>query len=153
MIRRPPRSTLFPYTTLFRSSSISSETSAARLPPHSFASSRISFDITSRFFCISPWTFSVPASPRPPPRARSEEHTSELQSHVNLVCRLLLEKKKKRTPRRPRSACHRRCRPSQGSAHGYGRSPERTDDALSHTPPAHLLPLPQCCRHDRHTHN
>src|SRR5215475_4421686 len=66
MIRRPPRSTLFPYTTLFRS---------------------------------------IPAGIRPPPGAprreirwyRSEEHTSELQSRENLVCRLLLEKKKKRT--------------------------------------------------------
>src|SRR5437588_8082977 len=68
MIRRPPRSTLFPYTTLFRSS--------------------------SRATSISPRT-------RPPircyrsPAARSEEHTSELQSHSDLVCRLLLEKKKK----------------------------------------------------------
>src|SRR6266571_3644562 len=65
MIRRPPRSTLFPYTTLFRSWECCS-------PPIS---------------CI--WRMST-QSPR------SEEHTSELQSHVNLVCRLLLEKKKKK---------------------------------------------------------
>src|SRR6266700_6198014 len=64
MIRRPPRSTLFPYTTLFRS------------PSASVLSTR-----TSRVPCsMSPW--------------RSEEHTSELQSRENLVCRLLLEKKK-----------------------------------------------------------
>src|SRR6266571_2244993 len=65
MIRRPPRSTLFPYTTLFRSGA-----RAATVTPRT---------------CSSGWR---------PARARSEEHTSELQSHVNLVCRLLLEKKK-----------------------------------------------------------
>src|SRR5256885_9534176 len=69
MIRRPPRSTLFPYTTLFRSwveSSVSAQAPNAR------------------------------ASTRTDPRlTRSEEHTSELQSPCNLVCRLLLEKKKK----------------------------------------------------------
>src|SRR5436305_11968893 len=64
MIRRPPRSTLFPYTTLFRSGH-------GRSPP----------------------TSSRAGSPEHPP-ARSEEHTSELQSRPHLVCRLLLEKKK-----------------------------------------------------------
>src|SRR5260370_22910034 len=72
MIRRPPRSTLFPYTTLFRS------------PP---ASSRISTLTSSRLARKS--------SKNLIPTSRSEEHTSELQSHLNLVCRLLLEKKKK----------------------------------------------------------
>src|SRR5258706_3143591 len=74
MIRRPPRSTLFPYTTLFRS--------RRRSPP------------------------ATPSSRAPPPAAccrrrrcrRSEEHTSELQSLTNLVCRLLLEKKKNKLP-------------------------------------------------------
>src|SRR6266540_4894559 len=70
MIRRPPRSTLFPYTTLFRSRSPCSRDSG---PPR------------------TSWPTS-PASPGP----RSEEHTSELQSHHDLVCRLLLEKKKKK---------------------------------------------------------
>src|SRR5207237_5406500 len=70
MIRRPPRSTLFPYTTLFRSC-------GARLRPGS-----------------KPARSCSPASERPPRSSRSEEHTSELQSHLNLVCRLLLEKKK-----------------------------------------------------------
>src|SRR5436190_21538182 len=70
MIRRPPRSTLFPYTTLFRS--------AANLTR-----------LLARSFCS--------ASARAQPCAcRSEEHTSELQSHSDLVCRLLLEKKKKK---------------------------------------------------------
>src|SRR5256885_5413885 len=75
MIRRPPRSTLFPYTTLFRSSSPASSLAAgASFPPLRLPSS-------------SPG--------RPRPSTRSEEHTSELQSPCNLVCRLLLEKKKK----------------------------------------------------------
>src|SRR2546430_8578946 len=71
MIRRPPRSTLFPYTTLFRS----------RSPAASLSSS-------------------IPSKTRPRSLCgptRSEEHTSELQSQSNLVCRLLLEKKKKNT--------------------------------------------------------
>src|SRR5690242_20953648 len=85
MIRRPPRSTLFPYTTLFRSScpSAAAPRSPATAPPSN-----------SREGAAS-----SPASPTSatPPGVRSEEHTSELQSHVNLVCRLLLEKKKKKS--------------------------------------------------------
>src|SRR2546422_8390802 len=75
MIRRPPRSTLFPYTTLFRSISTST-----RSPPASRAAA----------FRTAPSTRTRPASIN-----RSEEHTSELQSRLHLVCRLLLEKKKK----------------------------------------------------------
>src|SRR5438093_7499549 len=74
MIRRPPRSTLFPYTTLFRSKKLGS---IHQTRPHPFGR----------------------AAPRIAPGgtfARSEEHTSELQSLTNLVCRLLLEKKKKK---------------------------------------------------------
>src|SRR2546425_5236940 len=82
MIRRPPRSTLFPYTTLFRSSREAKETSAV-------CSWRDRTALTSRFLlrCMTP-------TARFPARARSEEHTSELQSLAYLVCRLLLEKKK-----------------------------------------------------------
>src|SRR2546426_3702860 len=76
MIRRPPRSTLFPYTTLFRSPSCARSTAS---PPAPAPTSR------------SPATW---CSPRARPASRSEEHTSELQSPCNLVCRLLLEKKK-----------------------------------------------------------
>src|SRR5258708_18291411 len=76
MIRRPPRSTLFPYTTLFRS--MRAETSAAMM---------VRACPVSVF-----WKDSV--KPRTPVSARSEEHTSELQSPDHLVCRLLLEKKK-----------------------------------------------------------
>src|SRR5258708_23884864 len=75
MIRRPPRSTLFPYTTLFRSLSLLSF--AKPSPPSVFL---------HRF----------PARLRFPNCPRSEEHTSELQSPDHLVCRLLLEKKKKK---------------------------------------------------------
>src|SRR5688572_31817455 len=85
MIRRPPRSTLFPYTTLFRSR-------AGRcLPPR-------------RHRHPPPDRSPGRSAERPDPQAarrprvtRSEEHTSELQSQSNLVCRLLLEKKKKQT--------------------------------------------------------
>src|SRR5260370_5956840 len=70
MIRRPPRSTLFPYTTLFRSVAmrLAASTTATTIRPGAVVSHQAV--------------------------ARSEEHTSELQSHLNLVCRLLLEKKK-----------------------------------------------------------
>src|SRR2546422_7509550 len=76
MIRRPPRSTLFPYTTLFRSIS--------RITP-------------TKLFCLGMPSSSLEG------RYRSEEHTSELQSRLHLVCRLLLEKKKidlRKAPRR-----------------------------------------------------
>src|SRR5260370_3465711 len=76
MIRRPPRSTLFPYTTLFRSRSASA------------------WGADSRLHGPAPTTGSK--------RSRSEEHTSELQSHLNLVCRLLLEKKKTEVDSRDR---------------------------------------------------
>src|SRR2546427_2902415 len=82
MIRRPPRSTLFPYTTLFRSAA-APRRQARRLDT-----------LTGRL------------RPAPPPTrpTRSEEHTSELQSQSNLVCRLLLEKKKKRRNLREETA-------------------------------------------------
>src|SRR2546422_10136944 len=76
MIRRPPRSTLFPYTTLFRSGSEQ---------PHPFSRWRMPY-CSNRCRCRTPASFIA---------WRSEEHTSELQSRLHLVCRLLLEKKKK----------------------------------------------------------
>src|SRR2546427_9009289 len=101
MIRRPPRSTLFPYTTLFRSPSVQfqamntpaplTETTAAAWPR------AVLFDLLTAL--LDSW--------------RSEEHTSELQSQSNLVCRLLLEKKKKNRVSVPPvvvavpSTCHR----------------------------------------------
>src|SRR5256885_2971969 len=88
MIRRPPRSTLFPYTTLFRSHHF-------RLAP-----------LRSPSSCPPPCGKRIKnvRSPRVGrPWQRSEEHTSELQSPCNLVCRLLLEKKKRNNPRHSRA--------------------------------------------------
>src|SRR2546422_4139011 len=87
MIRRPPRSTLFPYTTLFRSPAHAAcsfpmknpHTQYSALPHHGIPNSRTANTV----------------APLPYPSQRSEEHTSELQSRLHLVCRLLLEKKKK----------------------------------------------------------
>src|SRR2546422_8213266 len=81
MIRRPPRSTLFPYTTLFRSGLSSRLPLPQAAPPLSF---RMEAGVPARL---------TRSQPR---RRRSEEHTSELQSRLHLVCRLLLEKKKKK---------------------------------------------------------
>src|SRR3712207_6909068 len=91
MIRRPPRSTLFPYTTLFRSALTRPGTVSSRGgpsgPPFSFG---LSIDDTREGNAMTG------RLPRPTDNAfRSEEHTSELQSRQYLVCRLLLEKKKK----------------------------------------------------------
>src|SRR5260370_21229036 len=84
MIRRPPRSTLFPYTTLFRSQPFMPQTptNVMDLPPH-WEPPHISVYIF--LYILAYMRREV---------HRSEEHTSELQSHLNLVCRLLLEKKK-----------------------------------------------------------
>src|SRR5687768_18002287 len=79
MIRRPPRSTLFPYTTLFRSRIVSDEFGSGTRPKP-----------------IMPSPLSCMLSRRTN-ASRSEEHTSELQSRLHLVCRLLLEKKKTQT--------------------------------------------------------
>src|SRR5260370_28486537 len=89
MIRRPPRSTLFPYTTLFRSRQLADKRIDELLsrihvptgPPSSRYRNRFTARCTATLSAVS----------------RSEEHTSELQSHLNLVCRLLLEKKKKKS--------------------------------------------------------
>src|SRR5690348_17438795 len=91
MIRRPPRSTLFPYTTLFRSSTV------AKLVRPDWCCSRIRLADRIRPLCLFEVRRRRGIYPRNCPlrAARSEEHTSELQSPVHLVCRLLLEKKKK----------------------------------------------------------
>src|SRR5690349_22857689 len=92
MLRRPPRSTLFPYTTLFRSFG-QRVVHAARAPAHHAASPSGASIATAR---RSPELASLAAGSRrlDSTAARSEEHTSELQSRRDLVCRLLLEKKK-----------------------------------------------------------
>src|SRR2546427_5966186 len=101
MIRRPPRSTLFPYTTLFRSLNVWASTSKAQTDSCTIQwGAPLSMSHDSCFSAVPQviaqggavhllWANSYL-------RGRSEEHTSELQSQSNLVCRLLLEKKKKR---------------------------------------------------------
>src|SRR5689334_23835109 len=86
MIRRPPRSTLFPYTTLFRSCT-AREAPASTAPAAASRAAEPSMPITIE---------RGRAGIRLASRDRSEEHTSELQSQFHLVCRLLLEKKKKK---------------------------------------------------------
>src|SRR5260370_28570489 len=88
MIRRPPRSTLFPYTTLFRSPFITD------FPARFNVKERIRKFPSSDHRQRKRATESGASSTHSPTIHRSEEHTSELQSHLNLVCRLLLEKKK-----------------------------------------------------------
>src|SRR5690242_21308678 len=92
MIRRPPRSTLFPYTTLFRSIVSFEERidGGATIGGFTILSSACAPRFSPSMIALSPGTAMTPGYFVP----RSEEHTSELQSHVNLVCRLLLEKKK-----------------------------------------------------------
>src|SRR3712207_8018693 len=90
MIRRPPRSTLFPYTTLFRSSSVRSPPPALGLQVR--RGRRAPPGARPQRAAATPW--SRAPEDRRRPRRRSEEHTSELQSRQYLVCRLLLEKKK-----------------------------------------------------------
>src|SRR2546422_3936793 len=95
MIRRPPRSTLFPYTTLFRSGC--GALSLNKLAPTHLAKSKVkklptSAWVPSRLKATSPFTW-MGVCGQEGGGMRSEEHTSELQSRLHLVCRLLLEKK------------------------------------------------------------
>src|SRR5438067_3308884 len=91
MVRLPPKSTLFPYTTLFRSRSVAAWTRATASATEPAASRWLSFTSTPS------WS---------PKRWRSEEHTSELQSRFDLVCRLLLEKKHTFNQQAPLSFLH-----------------------------------------------
>src|SRR5687768_18010282 len=93
MIRRPPRSTLFPYTTLFRSPVIVTGKSL-EMPPCIVSSVTLASSDDGVSTVIPPFTVLNLMSPSRD--RRSEEHTSELQSRLHLVCRLLLEKKKKK---------------------------------------------------------
>src|SRR5438270_2478265 len=97
MIRRPPRSTLFPYTTLFRSPADPVATRSRARPRRPTV----------------PGTWAAVSPVQVPGTVRSEEHTSELQSQSNLVCRLLLEKKKKKIKK---------------EAHGYDAQHDHDDD-------------------------
>src|SRR5260370_10533946 len=103
MIRRPPRSTLFPYTTLFRSASVSTNEDTilhANLPTFTSGSDDpATLQAVVSGQTITFWTAFHLAS-------RSEEHTSELHSHLNLVCPLLLEKKKQITNQTTATCTH-----------------------------------------------
>src|SRR5256886_12301113 len=96
MIRRPPRSTLFPYTTLFRSRAVSvAHLGVAPSLALDLSASQRSHLRNHSFLAAQRRPLHRIRNPGAIGRARSEEHTSELQSQSNLVCRLLLEKKKK----------------------------------------------------------
>src|SRR5438874_6900807 len=100
MIRRPPRSTLFPYTTLFRSpeAGISQSLYWHSAPPSCVNSARFACRRLERILRV----FSAFQTPKDGAQ-RSEEHTSELQSRRDLVCRLLLEKKKNKIKKQKRT--------------------------------------------------
>src|SRR5687768_18071460 len=85
MRRRPPRSTLFPYTTLFRSRSGQGQVTSGKWR-------NVEFRLLARFLVLANWYLRLPLG-HLVLAVRSEEHTSELQSRLHLVCRLLLEKK------------------------------------------------------------
>src|SRR2546422_4125689 len=87
MIRRPPRSTLFPYTTLFRSNQSTASILDATQVPQAFGHGTM---VAGIIHLVAPTAQIMPL--------RSEEHTSELQSRLHLVCRLLLEKKNQPDP-------------------------------------------------------
>src|SRR5260370_13887867 len=101
MIRRPPRSTLFPYTTLFRSLSHSANLADLRNLVQTIRARTPARILVGR--AGPAYRTATQLELR---QDRSEEHTSELQSHLNLVCRLLLEKKKHSDSERVTSACH-----------------------------------------------
>src|SRR5256885_8848729 len=106
MIRRPPRSTLFPYTTLFRSILGLVENMSMFVCPDCGSAHAIFGHGGARETAEKlqvPFLGEIPLVPRIRETSRSEEHTSELQSPCNLVCRLLLEKKKNTSRGRPRS--------------------------------------------------
>src|SRR5260370_20456782 len=92
MIRRPPRSTLFPYTTLFRSDIVGLYLSPPDRALVLCVDEKSQIQALDRTQPLLPMRSGHPEAHRQ--ERRSEEHTSELQSHLNLVCRLLLEKKK-----------------------------------------------------------
>src|SRR2546422_1414048 len=100
MIRRPPRSTLFPYTTLFRSVIYT----GLHQTPEQIVNTAIQEDVNAIGLSVLSGAQTT----------RSEEHTSELQSRLHLVCRLLLEKKKKATATSCANRAHTTCQTTHG---------------------------------------
>src|SRR2546422_4590018 len=92
MIRRPPRSTLFPYTTLFRSSSDPGSSQVSGVFSHQYRGISVTVSGAGAGYRVVHESHRTGTGSIAP---RSEEHTSELQSRLHLVCRLLLEKKKR----------------------------------------------------------
>src|SRR5256886_8889765 len=142
MIRRPPRSTLFPYTTLFRSDPPARiESGGFQLFRRHLAEALEAHDVGLR---VALRVLLEDARPiGVVERPRSEEHTSELQSQSNLVCRLLLEKKKKNSdPSQQPLAPHPRERPPRGTPfQGFPATP----------PPTPPQPPPRRHSHYRHS--
>src|SRR5438477_6006611 len=101
MIRRPPRSTLFPYTTLFRSRADLRRAVEVQARGHLLHMREGFVETRGRSDALSVLIVSSAPALAALLLSRSEEHTSELQSHVNLVCRLLLEKKKHKRRNHP----------------------------------------------------
>src|SRR5690554_7794749 len=95
MIRRPPRSTLFPYTTLFRSNGVELGGGSIRISDREMQEKMLSLLGFTAEEAKAQFGFLMDAFEYGAPPHKSEEHTSELQSRPHLVCRLLLEKKKK----------------------------------------------------------
>src|SRR2546430_10265913 len=150
MIRRPPRSTLFPYTTLFRSPP------QGALDPKIGRQRRVTRDGLAGSQVDDPGTLPAAVArlisqPRVEAiQRRSEEHTSELQSQSNIVCRLLLEKKK-----HPRSAARPECpeslRPTGGRHPFRGSDSREARPARCHGRRGGALPLRLTARHCRGT--
>src|SRR5256885_10850870 len=136
MIRRPPRSTLFPYTTLFRSRSRWTSARGGRLGATSTGSSGST--TASRRTSTTPSPASRcrlhPRSGAPSQPTRSEEHTSELQSPCNLVCRLLLEKKIQKTSRSQQRTLPDTSQPAITHAFFYFQKVHTDLDDLAHYP-------------------
>src|SRR2546430_10434973 len=136
MIRRPPRSTLFPYTTLFRSKSLHSWNVLTKSVLFARAPKRLAlYDLSPRRELRRLDVDLNAPSPHAIDRLRSEEHTSELQSQSNLVCRLLLEKKKNKPARH--CACNLRGADLQDRAHGgpiHATTSNAASSHLMHTP-------------------
>src|SRR5438132_2983219 len=130
MISLPPLSTLFPYTTLFRSIPIQHLTDGLHNSRSGFMKRQgLGEDLTNGKICGPP-PLHPPVLRHHSAQERSEEHTSELQSHSDLVCRLLLEKKKTKTKKRTSSSSSSTPTPSASTSSGWPSSRRAQSAAL-----------------------